>query len=93
MPRTATPRKAELTYLDKRVFVELRSGLVLFAGLERADSPNARTPPEFMEFAAGNISVAASLIRVTPKLVYYRQVMKPGKINHEGNDRINDKQQ
>ena len=92
MPRTATPKKAKLTYLDKRLFVELRSGLVLFGGLLPADSPNARTPAEFLTFMSGNLAIAASLIRITPKLVYYRQVMKPGKVNHEGNDRINDQQ-
>lgn len=93
MPRTVMPQKAELTYLDKRLMCELRNGLVLHMGLVKADTPLARTPPEFLEFSSGTATVAASLIRVTPRLVYYRQVMKPGKANHEGNDRINDQQQ
>lgn len=98
MPQTATPKpvkNADLTYLDKRVLCQLRSNLVLHLGLMQAALPVTRKPPEFLRIqhpATGDYVIQMSLIRVTPKLIYYREVMSDGKANFNGDDRVNDQQ-
>lgn len=76
MPETATPRPptTELTYLDKRMFCDLRNGLTLHLGLVGASSLGARNPPEFIQFQTDDAVVSASLLRVTSRAVRYREV-------------------
>ena len=67
--------KTELHYLDKRVVLEQRNGVPIILG---AIGPEVRKPLEYIALKHPVFGeLHASLIRVTPKLVWYRQIATP----------------
>ena len=65
----------ELHYLDKRVVLEQRNGVPIILG---AIGPEVRKPLEYIALQHPVFGeLHASLIRVTPRLVWYRQVATP----------------
>ena len=73
------PPVADLTYLDKRVVCRLRdSNIVILLGLVKKDIRVLRELVNISHPGVTDQPITASLVRVTPKLVEYRQVMKEG---------------
>lgn len=68
MPATVTP-----AIPDRRLFCELTNGPIVHLGLISQTKIGADEPPALIQFQHGTTTYDAALVRVTPKLVYYRQ--------------------
>lgn len=70
MPETATAPP-----IDRRLFCELTNGPIVHLGLMSATSLGGSEPPASIAFHTSLGPIDATLVRVTPKLVYYRQAI------------------
>lgn len=74
--------QTELTFLERRVVLEMRNGISMIIGRLQ---PDIRLPIEFITFQHPIFGLMhASLIRVDHKTVWYRQVMKDAAVNEDG---------
>ena len=79
MSEAPTLRDAtELHFLDKRVVLEQRNGVPIILG---AIGPEVRKPLEYIALQHPVFGeLHASLIRITPRLVWYRQIAAPSAV-------------